>query len=103
MANKTTPAKPSEPEKSTVKNIEHDGFKFKIDTDLLDDVEVLELIDRIESKNQLAAIQPLLVVLIGDEKYAQMKAHFVKKYDRFRITKLTEIYEVVIDNFDPKG
>lgn len=103
MAQKDDKPSTAAAEKDNIKKLEHDGFKFTVDTDLLDDVEVLELIDRIESKNQIAAILPLLDFLIGPDEVAKMRAHFVKKYDRFRITKLTEIYEVIIDNFDPKG
>lgn len=86
----------------TVKNLEFEGYKFTIDTDLLDDVEAFEHIDRIENKGQVAAIVPLLQFLIGVEGYEKMKAHFVAKEGRFRLTKLTKVYEVIIENFDPK-
>ena len=84
------------------KELEIDGYKFRVDTDLLDDVEAFELIDRIENKQQVAAIVPLLTFLIGDEGYQEMKTHFVKTQGRFRVTKLSEVYKVIIENFDPK-
>lgn len=79
-----------------------DGYKFKVDTDLLDDVEAFEIVDRIENKGQVAAIVPLLKFLIGDKGYEDMKAHFVKEEGRFKVTKLSKVYEVIIENFDPK-
>lgn len=89
--------------KSTVKELEIDGYKFTVDTDLLDDVEAFEHIDRIEVKKQVTAIVPLLTFLIGDKGYQDMKAHFVKTDGRFRMTKLSKVYEVIIENFNPKA
>ena len=87
---------------ATTKELEYDGYKFKVDTDMLDDVEVFEQVERIENKHQLTAIVPLLEVLIGKTGYQQMKEYFVKKDGRFKITKLSKVYEVIINNFDPK-
>lgn len=89
--------------KSAPKELEFEGYKFKVDTDLLDDVEAFEIIDRIENKGQVAAVVPLLKFLIGDSGYEAMKAHFVKKEGRFRVSKLSKVYEVIVENFDPKG
>lgn len=89
--------------KSEPKELEFEGYKFKVDTDLLDDVEAFEIIDRIENKGQVAAVVPLLEFLIGKDGFAEMKAHFVKKEGRFRVSKLSKIYEVIVENFDPKG
>ncbi len=85
-----------------LKDLEIDGYKFKVDTDLLDDVEAFEHIDRIENKNQVTAVVPLLKFLIGDKGYDDMKAHFVKTEGKFRVTKLSKVYQVIIENFDPK-
>lgn len=92
-----TKTKKSEPVELTF-----EGYKFKVDTDLLDDVEAFEIIDRIENKNQVTAIVPLLKFLIGDDGYTKMKAHFVKKEGRFRVSKLSKVYELIVENFDPK-
>ncbi len=97
-----------------IKELEAEGIKFTVNTDLLDDVEAFEHIDRIENKGQVAAIVPLLTFLIGDEGYAKMKADFValdaKEHDgeegykaRFRVSKLSKVYEAIVENFDPKG
>lgn len=87
---------------ATTKELEFEDYKFVVDTDLLDDVESLELIDRIENKRQIGAIVPLLGKLIGTDGYEKMKAHFVKKDGKFRATKLAKVYQVIIENFDPK-
>lgn len=99
---------------TSVKDIELEGYHFKVDTDLLDDVEAFEYIDRIENKKQVAAIVPLLVFLIGDQAYQDMKAHFAKVdaeahkdvegyKARFRVSKLNDVYMAIIEKFDPKG
>lgn len=97
-----------------VKQVEIEGYKFKVDTDLLDDVETFEIIDLIENKGQTAQIVPLLRHILGDEQYEEIKAHFtkldaeahkgVKNYKpRFRLEKLNDVYLAIIDEFDPKG
>lgn len=85
------------------KELEFEGYKFVVDTDLLDDVEAFEIIDRIENKGQVAAVVPLLEFLIGKDGYTAMKAHFVKTEGRFRVSKLSKVYELIVENFDPKG
>lgn len=98
----------------TVKEIVVDDYKFKVDTDLLDDVETFELVDRIENKGQVAAIVPLLEFIIGEQAYLDMKAHFTKADQnehkgedgykgRFRLSKLQQVYLAIIEQFDPKG
>lgn len=86
-----------------IKELELDGYKFTVNTDLLDDVEAFEHIDRIENKGQVAAIVPLLHFLIGKDGYEAMKAHYVQTEGRFRVTKLSKIYQIIIENFNPKG
>lgn len=105
---------PETAKNTSVQEIEVDGYKFKADTDLLDDVETFELIDRIENQNQVAAIVPLLELIIGKEAYQEMKEHFAKAdaekhkgekdyKGRFRLTKLQEVYVAIVEKFDPKG
>lgn len=99
--------------KPDVKEIELQGIKFTVNTDLLDDVEAFEHIDRIENKGQTAAIVPLLQFLIGEEGYEKLKADFTaadaKEHEgeegykpRFRVSKLSKVYEAIIENFNPK-
>lgn len=101
-------------DQSAVKEIEVDGYKFTVDTDLLDDVDTLELIERIENKGQVAAVLPLLKQILGDIEYERMKAAFtemdakahaaeVDYKPRFRVEKLSDVYLAIIEKFDPKG
>lgn len=95
-------APPKEPE-NKVRDIEFDGYKFQLDEELLDDVELLEFIDGIENGEKPALIITLLEKLIGKDGYQEMKAYFVKKDGRFKMSKLMEIYQAIFENFDPKG
>lgn len=88
--------------KTSVKKLKIDDYEFTVDTDLLDDVEAFELIDRIENKKQVVAIVPLLKFIIGEQGYEDMKAHFTKTEGKFRVTKLSKVYEIIVENFDPK-
>jgi hypothetical protein len=111
-----------ETKKSTISEVTVDGYAFKVDTDLMDDVEAFEYIDRIENKGQVAAIVPLLTFMIGAPAYTKMKAHFSEKdaadhaaelkeagekadpeyKGRFRMKKLQEVYLAIIEKFNPK-
>lgn len=108
----------AEPDKKTdsngLKELELDGYKFKVDTDLLDDVDAFALINKIENDNQITAVVPLMHFLIGKEAFDDMRKVFIEKdaeahkdvegyKPRMRIGKLGEIYQVIIKNFDPKG
>jgi hypothetical protein len=101
------------PETSTTKELDFEGYKFKVDTDLLDDVDAFALINKIENENQITAVVPLMHFLVGKEEFEKIKAHFTKLdaeehkdekgyKPRLRIGKLGDIYQVIIKNFDPK-
>lgn len=83
--------------------VEYDGYKFTVDTNMLDDVEIVDLIERIEAGKSLKATVEFLHYLIGVDGYEQMKAFFVKRDGRFKLTKLTRIYYAIFEKFDPKG
>ena len=100
--------------KSSVKEIEVSGYKFTVDTDLMDDVDTLEIIERIENKGQVAAVLPLLKLILGAEQFAKMKEFYttqdgeahkeVEGYKpRMRVEVLSDVYMAIIENFDPKG
>lgn len=95
------------------KELDLEGYKFKVDLDLLDDVEAFALINKIENENQVTAIVPLMHFLIGKPAFTEMKAHFTQKdaeahanvpgyHPRLRLAKLGDIYKLIIKNFDPK-
>lgn len=99
---------------STVKEIEVKGYKFNVDTDLIDDVDTLEYIERIESKGEASAVLPLLKHIMGSAEFEKLKAHFVKLdgdehkdvadyKPRMRMQMLNDTYLAIIEKFDPKG
>lgn len=101
-------------EQSAVKEIDVRGYKFMVDTDLLDDVDSLEFIERIEHKGQTAVVLPLLKHIMGAEEFEKLKAAFIEKdaeahkdqagyKPRMRIEVLSDVYLAIIEKFDPKG
>lgn len=94
------PAKDDGSVKPTVLN--YDGFEFSVDTDIIDDVEVLEMIDQIGTGAKPGLMIAFIKQLLGDKGYDKMKAYFVEKDGKFRLTKLTAIVELIFESFDPK-
>lgn len=101
-------------EQNGIKEIEVRGYKFTVDTDLLDDVDSLEFIERIENQGQVAVVLPLLVHIMGKDEFAKLKQHFIdvdaeehkgkEGYKpRMRIEVLNDTYMAIIEKFDPKG
>ena len=106
----------------TISDVTVDGYTFRVDTDLMDDVEAFEYIDRIENKGQVAAIVPLLTFMIGRNEYLKMKAYFTEKditdhaneliaaekpadkdyKPRMRLQKLQDVYLAIVEKFNPK-
>lgn len=93
---------PDQP-KTTVKDVTYDGYTFKVDTDVIDDVDNVDLVDRIENDHNLKAIVEFLDKLLGPKGYAELKAYFIKKDGRLKLSKLGELYQAIFDQFDPKG
>lgn len=98
----TTPAAPAEPADKLI-DITVDGYTFKADIDVLDDIEVLELLDQIESQGKPGKIIDLLIRSVGQEGYDALKAHYVEAEGKMRISTLTKIYQALFEKFDPKG
>lgn len=103
---------------STIKEIEVKGIKFNVDVDLVDDVETLAFIERIENRGQIAAVLPLLIHLMGQKEFEKLQKQFIeldakehaekhpddKDYKpRMRMTVLEPIYMAITEKFDPKG
>lgn len=89
--------------KGEVIDVEFDGYKFQADSALLDDVEIVDLIERIESGKSLKAVVEFLTYLIGKDGYEKMKQFFVERDGRFKLTKLSRVYYAIFEKFDPKG
>lgn len=86
-----------------VKDVTIDGYTFKVDTNIIDDVDNLELINKIENGGYLYGIIEFLQKIIGQDGYDQLKAHFVQAEGKLSLTKLGKIYEAIFKEFDPKG
>lgn len=98
---------------STTKELEFEGYKFEVDTDLLDDVDAFALINKIENDNQITAVVPLMHYLIGKPAFEKMKTYFTEKdaeahkdeagyKPRMRVSKLGSLYQTIIKDFSPK-
>lgn len=83
-------------------DIEFDGFKFKFDTDALDDMEFLELSDAVQNEQDLTKYPALVKLLMGDKSYKEAKAYFTKKDGRFTATKCGELFKHTIEAAGPK-
>lgn len=97
--NSTEPAAPN----ATTKEVDIEGYKLAVDYDLVDDVDNLELINKIEQGGYLYGIIEFLVKIVGQSEYDALKAHFVEKYGKLSLTKLGEIYQKIFEQFSPKG
>lgn len=85
-----------------IKKVDFDGYELTINTDLLDDIRIVDLIDRIETKKELKAIVEFLHYLIGRDEYEKMIKFFADRDGRFRLTQLSKLYYVIFEQFDPK-
>lgn len=116
MANPDENAAPSTAEEKTpeLKTIKYDGYEFECDTDLIDDVEGLDIIHQIEDKGRISAIVPLLHFIMSDDEYNKLSQYFIQKdadehkgvkgyRPRFRATKLSGLYTAIIEQYNPKG
>lgn len=89
--------------KSSVKDVTVDGYTFQIDTDVIDDVDNVDLVDKIENERNLKAIVEFLQKLLGQDGYDKLRAYYVEKDGKFKLSKLGEIYQAIFEQFDPKG
>jgi hypothetical protein len=86
-----------------IKDVTIDGYTFPVNFDAVDDVENVELIDKIENQANVAAIVEFLQRLLGADEYQKLKDYFVQKDGRFKLSKLGDIYQAIFEKFDPKG
>ncbi len=79
-----------------------DDYTFKANIDLLDDVDTIEKLDDVQAGKGGEMIK-LIKLVVGEDGYDQMKAHFVAKDGRMRIAKMNSAFEAIFEKFDPKG
>lgn len=87
-------------ENTTIKHLTFDDFEYDFDPSVVDDMEFLELSERVEHGDLLA--YPALCRLFLGKGYDDAKAHFVEKYGKFTATKCGEMFEYTIKHIDPK-
>lgn len=87
--------------KKDIRHIEYQGYKADVDMDVLDDVRFLELTDEVMKSD--TGLIPLMRFVFGEDGYEKMKAYFVKKEGRLKISTLGEIYGQLFNQVPPKA
>jgi len=77
-----------------------DGLEIEVNGDFMDDVETLEVMDRMTTAPE--AIIPFVKKIFGEDNYQTVKAYYVKKNGRMRITDLNDVVNTVAAAF-PKA
>lgn len=77
-----------------------DGLEIEVNGDFMDDVETLEVMDRMTTAPE--AIIPFVKKIFGEDNYQVVKAHYVKKNGRMRISDLNDVVNTVAAAF-PKA
>lgn len=90
------------PPVDTMKEVTVEGYTFKFDGELIDDVEVIERVAKIE-EGQTGEIIEFVKFLLGADGYQDMKNYFVTKVGKFKLSTLMQIFEAIFHEFDPKG
>ena len=77
-----------------------DGLEIEVNGDFMDDVETLEVMDRMSTAPE--AIIPFVKKIFGEDNYQTVKAYYVKKHGRMRISDLNDVVNTVAAAF-PKA
>ena len=77
-----------------------DGLEIEVNGDFMDDVETLEVMDRMTTAPE--AIIPFVKKIFGEDNYQTVKAYYVKKNGLMRITDLNDVVNTVAAAF-PKA
>lgn len=77
-----------------------DGLEIEVNGDFMDDVETLEVMDRMSTAPE--AIIPFVKKIFGEDNYQVVKAHYVKKNGYMRISDLNDVVNTVAAAF-PKA
>lgn len=77
-----------------------DGLEIEVNGDFMDDVETLEVMDRMSTAPE--AIIPFVKKIFGEDNYQTVKAYYVKKNGYMRISDLNDVVNTVAAAF-PKA
>lgn len=80
-----------------------DGLAVTIDTDILDDVELLERVDDLMNEDDTPAIVRFTKFILGDDQFKTVKKFYVDKGGRMRIDDLTAVVSAIFEQISPKA
>ena len=83
-----------------VKHIEYKGYKLDVDMDKFDDVEFLDLADQAMTRG--GALIDIMKMAVGEDGYKDLKAYFVKKDGKLKISVLKDIFDLIFNEVSPK-
>lgn len=83
-----------------IKKVTVDGLELTVDTNNVDDMDFLELSDKVQ--DDITLYPRLLRKLIGNEQYDEVRDHYIKKNKRFSTANASEVFESIIKLADPK-
>lgn len=90
-----------EEKKTTIKEVKiENGLELKIDIDTVDDMEFLELSDRVQK--DITAYPALVKKLLGEENYQKVSDFYKKKNGKFRTSEAQNIFEKILELVNPK-
>ena len=75
------------------------GFKFKIDEDIRDDMELLEAITQIDS-GDVTEMPNLLRILLGEEQKSKLYEHCRNDKGRVSATKVSEEIKAIFEEIE---
>lgn len=87
-------------DEQTIKHVSLDGLELDVDTSNVDDMEFLELSDRVQK--DITGYPALLKKLIGDKAYYEVAEHYKAKHGKFSVENATAVFETVLRSVDPK-
>lgn len=74
------------------------GFRFKLDSDILDDWEILEKLKKIDD-GDILTVMDVAPEILGEKQFQNLKNFLRKKEGKVRITSMiTEIGEIFNSN-----
>ena len=71
------------------------GFKFAIDKDVLDDWELLELLEKIDS-GDMSVMPKAITFLLGNRQYENLKKFIKKRDGKIKITTMVEEFNQIM-------